>query len=258
VFLLNKWYLDLVTPDGAVVVCYSARLRWGATRLRVASILLDVPGATPEEAVTVRRVERPVIDREGLRWSSETLDVHGEWRRLRPAIRETLLRDGIGAVRWSCRVPLATAEIQWGHRRFAGLGYVESLGMTVSPTRLPFRTLRWGRHLSPEHSLVWIDWSGDVSGRWVWLDEVRQRGATLGQDETIHLPEGRHLDLRDSREIRDQLVFPAIGALLPGIASRVAGSLGTLREHKRVSRSALYQDERSLDSGWTVHEVVTW
>lgn len=257
-FLLNKWYLDLVTPDGAVVICYSARLRWGATRLRVASILLNVAGATPEEAVTVRRVERPVIDSEGLRWSSETLDVHGEWRRLRSPIRETLLRDGTGAFRWSCRVPLATAEIHWGHRRFAGLGYVESLGMTVSPTRLPFRTLHWGRHLSPEHSLVWIDWSGDVSGCWVWLDQVRQRGATLGQDGTIQLPKRRHLDLRDSRIVRDELVMPAVGDLLPGIASSLAGSLGTLREHKMVSRSALYQDGCALDSGWTVHEVVTW
>ncbi len=257
-FQLNKWYLDLVTPDGVVVVCYSARLRWGALRLRFASILLHVPGARPEEAVTVRRVERPVIDRGNLRWSSEALDVHGEWRRQRPAIRETLLRSDAGAFRWSCRMPLAAAEAQWGHRRFAGLGYVESLGMTVSPTQLPFRTLRWGRHLSPEHSLVWIDWIGNVSGRWVWLDGVRQQGAGLAEDGTIRLPEGRHLQLHDSRDIRNQLVLPAVGALLPGIASRVAGSLGTLREHKMVSRSALYQDERPLDSGWTVHEVVTW
>jgi hypothetical protein len=155
-------------------------------------------------------------------------------------------------------MPLATAEIQWGRRRFAGLGYVESLGMTVSPTRLPFRTLRWGRHLSPQHSLVWIDWSGKVSGRWIWLDGMRQPAAALGQDGAIRLPEGRHLQLADSRDIRNQLVLPAVGALIPGIASRVAGSLGTLREHKMVSRSALYQDERPLDSGWTVHEVVTW
>ena len=257
-FLLSKWYLDLVTPDGGVVVCYSARLRWGATRLRVASILLSLPGASPEAAVTVRRVERPVIDRENLRWSSETLDVHGNWRRLGPAIRETLLRDHMGAFRWTCRMPLAAAEIRWGQRRFAGLGYVESLGMTVLPTRLPFRTLRWGRHLSSEHSLVWIDWAGDVSGRWVWLDQVRQQGATVGQDGTIQLPEGRHLSLRDSRDIRDQLVLPTVGDLLPGIASSLTGSLGTLREHKMVSRSALHQDGRALDSGWTVHEVVTW
>jgi hypothetical protein len=258
VFQLNKWYLDLVTPEGAVVVCYAGRLRWGALRLRFASILLDVPGARPEEAATVRGVERPAIEGDRLRWSSEALDVEGEWRRLRPAIRETLLRDGTGAFRWSCRMPLAAAEVRWGRRRFAGLGYVESLGMTVSPTRLPFRTLRWGRHLSPEHSLVWIDWSGDVSGRWVWLDGVRQVGAAMGADETLGLLEGRHLLLRDSRDIRNQLVLPAVGAVLPGIASRVAGSLGTLSEHKMVSRSTLYQDDRPLDLGWTVHEMVTW
>jgi hypothetical protein len=257
-FQLSKWYLDLATPDGTAVICYAARLRWGPVHLRYASILLDIPGARPEEAVTVRRVERPVIDRGMLRWRSETLDVHGEWRRQQPAIRETLLRGGAGAVRWSCRMPLAAAQVQWGRRRFAGLGYVESLGMTVAPTRLPFRTLRWGRHLSQEHSLVWIDWIGEVSGRWIWLDGVRQQGATFSDDGMIHLTGGRGLRLRDSRDIRDRLVLPSVGAVLPGMASRWAGSLGTLREHKMVARSALYQDQVSLDSGWTVHEIVTW
>jgi hypothetical protein len=257
-FRLSKWYLDLVTPDGAAVICYAARLRWGPLRLRYASVLLDIPGAKPEEAVTVRRVERPVIDRGILRWRSDSLDVQGEWRRQRPAVRETLQRGRAGAVRWSCRMPLATAEVQWGRRRFTGLGYVESLGMTISPTRLPFRTLRWGRHLSPEHWLTWIDWTGEVSGRWIWLDGARQHGATFSDDGTIHLAGGRRLHLRDSRDIRNRLVLPAVGGVLPGVASRWAGSLATLREHKMVARSTLYEDLVPLDAGWTVHEIVEW
>jgi hypothetical protein len=257
-FRLSKWYLDLVTPDGTAVVCYSARLRWGPVRVRYASILLSAPGAGPEEAAAVRRVERPVIDRGTLRWRADALDVRGEWRRRQPAIRQTLQRGPAGALRWACRMPAAEAELWWGRRRFAGSGYVESLGMTLPPTRLPFRTLRWGRHLSAEHSLVWIDWTGEVPGQWVWIDGIPQQGAAFGDDGAIRLSGRRQLQLGESRDIRNQLVLPPVVALFPGVASRVAGPLGTLREHKMVARSALCEDAVPLDSGWTVYEVVTW
>src|SRR5665647_1670462 len=109
-FQLSKWYLDLTTPDGIAVICYSARLRWGPLRLRYASILLAIPGAKPEEAFSIRQVERPRLEGGTLRWSSDTLDVHGEWCRRQPPIRETLRRDQTGAIRWACRMPVADAE----------------------------------------------------------------------------------------------------------------------------------------------------
>jgi hypothetical protein len=256
-FRLNKWYLDLVTSDGVAVICYAARLRWGPVRLRYAAILVDTPGAKPDEAVAVRRVERPAINAGVLRWRCDALDVDGEWRRQQPALRATLLRGKAGAIRWSCRMPLATANLRWGQRRFTGLGYVETLGMTVAPTRLPFQTLRWGRHLSAAHSLVWIDWTGQAPGRWIWLDGVRQDGATINGDGSVHLAGGQRLQLSDARDIRNRLVVPSIVAALPGIARR-AGSLGTMREHKMAARSTLYQEHLPLDQGWTVYETVKW
>jgi hypothetical protein len=256
-FKLSKWYLDLTTPDGTAVICYAARLRWGLLRLRYTSILVAIPGERPDEAFSVRQVERPMINRGTVRWRSEPLDVDGEWHRRQPAIRETLLRDRAGAIRFSCRMPLALAKVRWGDRRFSGHGYVESLGMTLPPTQMPFHTLRWGRHLSAEHSLVWIDWSGDVPGQWVWLDGVRQHGVIFGDDGTIQLPGGRRLQLSDSRDIRNQPVLPSLLTVLPGVAQHVAGSLGSLHEHKMIARSALHESLLPLDSVWTVHEVVT-
>ncbi len=205
----------------------------------------------------MRRVDRPSIDHAAVRWHSDVLDVHGEWLRLQPAVRETLVRDHTGAIRWSCRAPLAAAEVRWGRRRFSGLGYVESLGMTMPPTQMPFHTLRWGRHLSSEHSLVWIDWSGKVPGQWVWLDGVRQRGVTFATDGAIQLSGGRRLELNESRDIRNQPVLPAMVTALPGIAQHLAGSLGALHEHKMVACSSLHDGQLSLHRGWTVHEVVT-
>ena len=257
-FQLSKWYLDLVTPDGVAVICYSARLRWGALHLRLASILVDAPGAAAEEATTIRAVERPTIGGEELRWRSGPLDVEGTWHRRHPGFRVTLYRDRAHAFRWACRMPLAAAEVRWGTRRYAGPGYVETLTMTGSPTHLPFRRLRWGRHLSAEHAVVWIEWAEGVAERWVWRDGVRQPGAGSTDGRTIRLAEGSELRLGPSRDIRDQLVLPGLGAILPDLLTRVTGSLRSLREHRVVSRSTLSQDGRPPDEGWAVHEEVTW
>ncbi len=257
-FQLSKWYLDLTTSDGIAVICYSARLRWGPVRLRHAAVLLAVPGAKTEAAFSVRQVERPTVAGDVLRWCARSLDLRGQWHRRRSAIRATLVRGPAGAIRWSSRMPLAAAEIEWGGRRFTGLGYVESMGMTISPTRLPFRTLRWGRHLSRDHSLVWIDWEGEAPGQWIWLDGVRQHGVTFGEDGTVRLSADRRLQLYDSRDIRNEAVLPTMVTALPGIASRATGSLRTLHEHKMVARSAIHDGPVPLDSGWTVHEVVAW
>ena len=58
-----------------------------------------------------------------------------------------------------------------------GLGYAEHLSMTIPPWRLPIDTLRWGRFLSPERSVVWIDWQKEGDGRtWIFVDGTEVRG----------------------------------------------------------------------------------
>jgi hypothetical protein len=113
-----------------------------------------------------------------------------------------------------------------GATELTGVGYAESLDLTVGPSRLPFHELRWGRHLSPEHAVVWIAWDHSADTRWAWVDGVAQ-GFSPARD----------LRLWDSRDVRDRHIFG-------------------LHEHKQVSRSAIVRDGVSLDSGWAIHEVV--
>jgi hypothetical protein len=64
-----------------------------------------------------------------------------------------------GLINWTCHMPRAQATVQFHGEKIAGLGYVESLTLSIPPSKLPFRTLRWGRHLSDRHWLVWIGWA---------------------------------------------------------------------------------------------------
>ena len=259
-FQLLKWYLDLVTEEGTLLVCYAARLRWGGARIGYTS-LLHSPGTGPaHDATTIRRVRLPRFD-DGdrtLTWASEPLDVAGRWTRAAPPIRQVLLDTPAGGIEWSCHLPRARGVIQWEGTEYVGWGYAESLLLTIPPWKVPFRTLWWGRHASESHAVVWIQWEGGERRRWIWLDGEAAPDACLGGAGVSGLGGGRELRLEPGREVRNRAVLEAITDPLPDFARRLGGSLAAMREHKRVSRSAVVESGRPLDHGWAVHEVVTW
>ena len=85
-------------------------------------------------------------------------------------------------VDWHCVLPRGPVSAG----AFNGLGYAEHLRLTIPPWRLPIRTLRWGRFLSPRNSLVWIDWQGGFTSRTLFLNG-RPAVAVALDDEAIAL-----------------------------------------------------------------------
>jgi len=258
-FLLTKWYLDLVTEDGVAFIAYAARLKWGVARLGYASALLAAPECQARETATARGVVLPRVEDDATRWECGPLGLRGEWRRLAPPIRETLIRSPEGSIHWFCRMPRARATVRFGDTLLEGAGYVECLRLTLPPWRLPFDALWWGRHLSDRHSVVWIQWDGRDRRTWIWLDGLLQPRAHLGPDGIAGLDRGAELRLGDRRGVRDRRVLAALGDLAPALTRRLAGSLGRMHERKQLSRSTLADGpDRPADSGWSLHEEVTW
>ncbi len=257
-FLLSKWYLDVVTDAGAVAILYAARARWGRLRARYAAVLVDDPGGRRRDEATIRGIRRPERRGADLVWENGALDVQGAWRPLARRIRRTLLRSDAGAIQWACVAPLARAEVRCGDVVLAGHGYVECLRLSVLPWRLPFRTLRWGRHTSDRHSVVSIGWDGGLVRRWAWLDGEEQPEAALTERGVHGLSGGAALTVEAGRVVRDRGVTDAIRRIVPSLAARASGPLGRMREVKHLGRSAIAGSEGALDQGWTLHEVVTW
>jgi len=257
-FRLSKWYLDVVTAEGAVAILYAARLHWGRLRVSYASVLLDGPGGQHGEAATIRGVRRPRVEDDTVTWQSNPLDVRGTWRRSAPPIRRDLLRTASGAIQWECHMPLAQATVRRGDTVLTGLGYVESLRLTLPPWKMPFRALRWGRHTSDHRSLIWIEWSAGECRRWVWLDGEEQPGAELTGDGVHGLAHGEALRIEAGRVVRDRGVLPGIGGTVPVLGRRLAGALVGLHESKRLDRSRIVATTKPTELGWALHEVVTW
>ena len=257
-FALTKSYLDLVTDDGLAFVGYSARLRWRPIRLVYAALLQSAPGRAPLEAVSIRRSRGPHLDGDLITWQSAPLGLVGSWHREAAPIAATLLETPDGVIQWNCRMPRAQASITCGGETWFGRGYVETVHLTIVPKRLPFQTLRWGRHLSNRHAVVWIEWAVETSRRWVWLDGAALPAARL-TPTGLDLGDGRTVRFSASRDLRNRAVEANLSPVAAPVRRRLIGGLGGMREHKLLSRSALISaDGAELDAGWAIHEEVAW
>jgi hypothetical protein len=257
-FRLRKWYFDVVTDQGAALIAYAARLHWGALRLGYCSVLAAPSNAPAREHTVLGRFAEPALDSGRLTWERAPLAFRGEWESEAPALHRMLLQGAAGSMLWTCHMPRARARIRHGDASFEGRGYVENLVLTIPPWRLPFRTLRWGRHTSARHSVVWIEWTGTEAGRWVWLDGREQPGARLTESRIAGLDDGAELHLGPSRDLRDRGVLAALVGHIPALSGRLPGRMSAMREHKQVSGSTLLSDSQPADQGWAVHEMVTW
>jgi hypothetical protein len=213
----------------------------------------------PIERTSLGEAASPEFANGRLSWTSATLGLHGEWRALDAPIALTLLASRAGNIEWLCAVPCARAAVVTPGARYEGLGYAERLRLTLPPWALPFRTLRWGRHASDRHALVWIEWDGEQPMRAAWLDGEPQPSARVVASGVAGLTNQRELRWHGGRDLSRRPVDATVARAAPALAARVAGRLATMQEHKQLSPSSLIDAGGvPIDRGWAIHEVVTW
>jgi hypothetical protein len=257
-FDMTKWYLDLVTDLGTVLVGYAIDCRIGPASVRYASLLHAPPDQPATERTTLGGARLPVLHGDLLHWHIPTLHFEGSWHRLGTPIEQTLLDVELGRIEWHCHLPRARVTARLGDTVLTGLGYAEQLRITCPPWQLPFRTLRWGRYVSAQHGLTWIEWAGDHSRRWSWSDGHEEPAATLHTHGISGLSDRRDLSFEDRRIVRDRQVLESVGRMLPDAIRDRFGPLAGMREQKWLTRSVLRQEGVVVDRGWTIHEEVHW
>lgn len=258
-FSVDKWYLDLVTSDGVVVIGYAIEVRWLGLDLRMASRLVARPGERSEVRTLVGE-HTPVRDEDGdLVWTADALGLRASWRPDAAPFGRTLLDAPEGRIEWTCAMPRARATAVTATATHDGLGYVEHIHLSVAPWSLPFHALRWGRHVSDRHSLVWIEWDDGRALRAVWLDGQPQPSARAETAGVSGLSGRWALQWHEGRDLARRRIGALIEDAAPALAAPVAGRLARMQEHKQVAASSLVDGAgRPLDAGWTIHEVVTW
>jgi hypothetical protein len=183
------------------------------------------------------------------------LGVSGKWEADAAPYRRVVYESASGNVVWNCLQPKSSVHLRVGEHELTGLGYAECLTLTLPPWQLPMRQLRWGRFVSPQDSLAWVDWQGTYSTSFAVYNslpcetlsvsdsEVTMRDVSLRMEESFPLRAGR----------LGSTVLP--GA--PTLGKFLPSSLFNIEEQKWRSRGILNAHQRS-SNGWVIHEVVHW
>ncbi|NIR43875.1 MAG: hypothetical protein GWN99_07855 [Gemmatimonadetes bacterium] len=255
-FLLSKWYCDCVSDEGNAFVGYWARMRWGPLSIPYAAVLDKPRNRAAREQCVLRSCPPPTLRGDELRWDCRRLGVRARWRDHLPAISRVLLETAAGSITWRCHVPRARARIELaGAGQLSGLGYAELLTLSLKPWRLPFRQLRWGRFLSTEDALTWIEWDGEAPRQWVFHNGVELSGATV-QSESVELPGDRGvLELRESVALREGRLAATALRPVPAAFLWLPAGIRKAHEVKWLARGTLTTGTRS-SPGWAIHEVV--
>jgi hypothetical protein len=260
-FFLEKWYADVLLPDGAVLIVYLARLRvLGLPIGRVtaelhpcdgASLRGDSPASRWQGGEDWLRAGPARIDGERLSFRAGGLEGDLRYVPRWPAavLRQPFLRDGSRSLHWTIEVPdadvsgrLRGAGESW---RIEGRGYRDRVWFDARPWRFPIRELRWGRAAAGPHASTWVSAStrvGDVSGRWC-------DGRVLGDGDAGSPP----LSLGEPRVLVETRVADLEGLRLGALRPLLRRLALDPHELKCAAPARIAGHE-----GRAVHEVVRW
>lgn len=252
-FSLVKWYLDCVTETGEAAILYSAQIRWRAIHLAYSSLLLAGDrGVSTSATMRGARVSRSGIS---IRLEAPALKLEGEWTAAGAAYEQTMYESAEGAVHWNCLQPSARVHLNAGGRELAGLGYAECLTVTLPPWKLPMRHLKWGRFVSEEDALAWIDWQGPHSTQLVVHNGAKGENPSISDTEIAC--DGVKLCLEEPFPLRTGRVGKTILPGAPALVKIFPKNLFNIDERKWRSRGLLETAERQ-SRGWVIHETVDW
>jgi hypothetical protein len=244
-FELSKWYGDCISESGDVRIAYSARVRYGHLSFSYSSLL--------DGETAAHSIRRARIKDEGQTLSWEAPGLSASWMRQDEELRAAVFESEAGTVVWRCVIPKGRAAMN-GVR---GLGYAEHLRMTIAPWNLPLRTLRWGRFLTPQTTLIWIDWAGPFATRIVFLNGRRVLAETL-DDRGLLLDNEVRISFDQAHVVRRGSLGSTVFKAVPGIGRIAPARMFRVDECKWKSRAEMQSPGAPAEAGWCIHEVVNW
>lgn len=263
--------MDCVSDNGDLFIGYSASVAWGWLRLSYSLTLRSYADGRRAEISTARQAFPPhevnVEHATGSEWewNCPPLSIQGFWRATAKPLSPRILFSGPdGQIVWTCHVPAGEASIN-GADTFAlsGVGYMEHLHVTIPPWRLPMEELRWGRFLSGDDALVWIQWSGVQPVGLLLYNGKEQPDPSISDDE-VSSAEVRLILIRNLGRVVQQgeLGGKALSGLSYLVRWLIPRRILETVETKWLSPAELYltRSAQPVDvipaKGWALHECV--
>ncbi len=261
-FYLNKWFLDCVSEYGEAMIFYAARLKWHSLEVPYTSWLRHDPATGTSQRSRFHNIQIPEMKDQSIYWKDTRFQVEGKWETQVSPIQVRLYESEEGYLDWNCFQPSSSVSITNNGKTMKGTGYVEQLILTVEPWKIPMKELRWGRFISREDHLVWIELKNGSKKQWLWHNGEKVKNATI-EDSQIMVP-AEGLVLRMDRNVvleSEKKILQVVGKLiryLPGFNKSVPFRFLMADEYKWLSHGTLLINGEPVSKGWAIHEYVNF
>jgi hypothetical protein len=178
------------------------------------------------------------------------------WTGPQRGISRSLYEGSSGNIQWDLLKDRAEVVLNDGlFGGFKGSGYTERLRMRIAPWRLPIRALHWGRFHGQLTTVVWIRWEGPAPLTLILVNGVEQADGVV-EAHGLRVG-GRTLAFSESRVLRDGTLRNNLFGRSRWPAWVFPQSGLSVLERKCISHGTL-RGEGADETGWVVHELVTW
>ncbi len=261
-FYLFKWYLDTVdTHTGAGIIGYVGELRWRGLGTHYTSLLYWNEKGERSFQSSIRRINYPECNDHSLTWKNERLQVSGSWQGEDAGIEANLFQIEEGGLDWNCTFPKTQSEIFLKNdKKLNGLGYAEQLTLRVRPWKIPMEDLKWGRFLSENETIIWIERKGAEHKRWIFFNGKEVDGIIRSNDKIEIIEKNCTLRMTDKMIIEEgsgiAKVVAKVLSFIPGFEKVIPSSFLNAHETKWRSRGELSFPNGKISEGWVIHEQV--
>ena len=256
-FRLEKQYFDCIDDRGNCFIIYRVELHLFFIKIHYSELnFCDSYNITTGKS-SLRKTVNPESG-ELLNYINTPLDLRGSWKRIDGSLPSYLFRDSENReLIWNCHHPKALTDIAHNGRTFRGYGYGETLFLTIKPWNLPIEELRWGRFLSDEYTIIWINWKGTHPLNKLYCNGKEYNDA-LFENDRINFDAGNYFLIFTETAVIRKGKLSSLFTEIPWMKIFINNRILNISENKFKSKSILSHNSEIKASGWSLYEIVRW
>ncbi len=253
-FHLKKHYFDGIDINGNAIIIYFAELKLLGFKIPYSSFILSENELIKEKSVLFSSE----IDQNNssISISNSKLQISGSWNSYETSFSEILWTEKNAIINWNCIAPKAEFEIEWNGKKMSGLGYSEILHINFVPWKLPISTLKWGRFLSENHCIIWIEWIGKQPLKKVFWNGEKIENAEISDMGIKFSSKNAELVFENSVYLKNEKLMK-IADKYPFLKLFFKQTFLQSKEMKFKNLSTL-NIEGKQENGFSLYEIVLW
>ena len=262
-FKLSKWYLDCINSEGEAIIIYAAKITYNKLVIPYNSVIYSFNGNKFFHKSRFRKLSFPEITSSKIIFKDKKHEIYGQWESETPGISQEIFKSENGIAHWNCHHPKANAVVEFNNTsRINGLGYVEHISLTIEPWNIPMRQLKWGRFISSEAYIVWIEMKNDPLQQWLWYNGKLLPNCTITNDAILineknaELVFSRKIIIESEKKVSN--LVKSLVEFIPGLRKKMTSSFLYADETKWLSKGTLKCAGQTKSNGWVIHEFVNF